>query len=89
MNLLDRRDVRLFASRGNTLALILRRILMLVRRRRHLCTSHIEGCRSAARARSLESRRWGGLRMLLRRVCLILMRLLLLLLLICSVIRQE
>lgn len=76
----------LFSSRGNALALILRWILMLVRRSWHFCASHIEGCRSGAR--SLESRRWGGLRMLLRRVCLILMRLLWLLL-ICNFIRQE
>lgn len=76
----------LFSSRRNALALILRRILMLVRRSWHLCTSHIEGCRSGAR--SLESRRWCGLRMLLRRVCLILMRLLWLLL-ICNITRQE
>lgn len=65
---------------------------MLVRRSRHLCTSHVKRCRSAALTRSLESRRWCGLRMLLRRVCLILMwRLLLLLLLwlICSFIRQD
>ena len=59
---------------------------MLVRRGRHLCSSHIEGCRSGTR--SLECGRWGGLRVLLRRVCLILMWLLLLLL-VCSIIRQE
>lgn len=83
MYLLDRRDVRLFPSRGDALALVLRRILMLVRRSRHLCTSHIEGCRRGAW--SLERRRGGGLRMLLRRVCLILMRRLL----VCGIIRQE
>lgn len=56
---------------------------MLVRRSRHLCTSHVEGCWRGAW--SLERRRWGGLRMLLRRVCLVLMRLWL----ICGIIRQE
>lgn len=78
----------LFPSRWNALALVLRRILMLIRRRWHLRTSHVEGRRGGAW--SLECGRWCGLRMLLRRVCLILMWLLWLLLwLICNIIRQE
>lgn len=56
---------------------------MLVRRRRHLRTSHVERCWGSAG--SLERRGWGRLRMLLRRVCLVLMRGLL----VCSIIRQE
>lgn len=56
---------------------------MLVRRRRHLRTSHVERCWGSAG--SLERRGRGRLRMLVRRVCLVLMRGLL----VCSIIRQE
>lgn len=47
---------------------------MLTRGGRHFGTSHVEGCWSTAR--SLECGRRGGLRMLLRRICLVLMWLL-------------